>query len=843
MSKKTELKKDLLCMCLLTAAIAAFVIVIFASGHVFGSKVDWANQHVVIPEEFRDSFYRTGSIFQKFAPELGMGQSVYYMSYYGLYSPIILLSFLFPFIPMYIYMSAAGMISLAVSVNLFYVWVRKRRGIPASFIAAALLLFNSTFFYHFHRQIMFVIYMPFMIGALFGVDRLLKKKRPGLLIVCTLCMILTSYYFSVFGILFIGAYTLYRLLAEEKFSIKPLFSVIGSVAVSVLSAGILLIPTMYALTQGRTPTLTSSVPASKLLLPHSNYIYTFYSSYYSWGVTFIYVMCAVAGILSKKRHRAFVSCIAIAAMLFPFISYIFNGRMYVDGKCYLPFLPIMLYSVSGFIEDAVDGKIRLKPLFIASAPFAVFIAACSFTASHWYIPLLDIPFTYLAVALLVRRPAKREILRYAAMLPMFAVILVSFFFSQSNEGYMATDNLKSINNKAYYDLAEDIDDSWRTSVADDLLITPNKLYSTSMRRTSIYSSLTNQNYFDFMRNVFRNEVTFRDNTTMTQPYNLLFNVYSGTRYLLTSGDLTAGYEPIRTQDGVTLAENPNVMPVGYASDRVMSLREFNTLEYPDTLDALLRYTVVDRDLPDVYDGSPVKKIDVGFKYESGELPKYSVENGHYLVSCGKYTTFNVRLDRKIEDSALIVRFRMNKSTPGYSGSTDVEINGVNNALSYANWKYYNENEVFEYVISPKDDFNTLRIKFKKGEYDISDIETFTIPYSAINAYSENVDALAVDTDAKDVVIKGSVNVKNDGFFKLTVPYEPRGFTLLVDGKATDFEKVDTAFIGFPVTAGEHTVELTFTPPMMNVGAAMSCVGVILFAAVEIVTLIRSKRKA
>ena len=71
---------------------------------LFGAKVDWVSQHSVLPDYFRRQFYETGSLFPEFAANIGGGQNIYNFSYYGLLSPVILPSYLFPFVEMGDYM-------------------------------------------------------------------------------------------------------------------------------------------------------------------------------------------------------------------------------------------------------------------------------------------------------------------------------------------------------------------------------------------------------------------------------------------------------------------------------------------------------------------------------------------------------------------------------------------------------------------------------------------------------------------------------------------------------------------------------------------------------------------
>lgn len=89
---------------------------------VFGAKVDWINQHSVIPDYFRRRFYETGSLLPDFAWNIGGGQNIYHLSYYGLFSPVVLLSFFLPFIRMDYYIMGSSILSYIVSVLLFSVF-------------------------------------------------------------------------------------------------------------------------------------------------------------------------------------------------------------------------------------------------------------------------------------------------------------------------------------------------------------------------------------------------------------------------------------------------------------------------------------------------------------------------------------------------------------------------------------------------------------------------------------------------------------------------------------------------------------------------------------------------
>lgn len=162
-----------LCTAALLGALTLFFCWLFIGRFgVFGSKVDWISQHSVIPEYFRQQFYETGDFFPEFAPNIGGGQNIYNFSYYGLYSPVVLLSYLFPAVKMGDYIMMSSICMAALSSILFYLWLRSRDlSRQVSFWSALMLELSGPMIFHSARHIMFVNYMPFLIMALWGIDR------------------------------------------------------------------------------------------------------------------------------------------------------------------------------------------------------------------------------------------------------------------------------------------------------------------------------------------------------------------------------------------------------------------------------------------------------------------------------------------------------------------------------------------------------------------------------------------------------------------------------------------------------------------------------------------------
>ena len=91
-----------------------------------------------------------------------------------------------------------------------YKFLRKSYSPLIAFIGTFIFLTAGFLIFHAHRHLMFINYIPFLILALFGIDNYFEKNKKGLLIISIFLMILTSYYFSVVGILSVSLYGIYK---------------------------------------------------------------------------------------------------------------------------------------------------------------------------------------------------------------------------------------------------------------------------------------------------------------------------------------------------------------------------------------------------------------------------------------------------------------------------------------------------------------------------------------------------------------------------------------------------------------------------------------------------------
>ena len=114
----------------------------------------------------------------------------------------------------------------------------------------------------------------------------------------------------------------------------------------------------------------------------------------------------------------------------------------------------------------------------------------------------------------------------------------------------------------------------------------------------------------------------------------------------------------------------------------------------------------------------------------------------------------------------------------------------------------------------------LTITFSQpGEYTFDELSVISQPMTGLE---EQVAAMKEDT-LEDVEIStnritGNISLDTDKLLCFSIPYS-KGWTLLVDGEETELLQTNVMYMGVPLTAGEHTIELRYTTPYLKVGAA------------------------
>lgn len=828
---------------LLLTGLTLFFCRIFVGRYgIFGAKVDWLSQHSVLPDYFRQQFYATGKLFPEFAANLGGGQNIYHFAYYGLYSPLILPSYLLPFVKMSDYIMAVSITGLTASVLLFYYWLKSRKtDTGTAFILSLMFLLAGPMIGQYSGQIMFVDYMPFLCLALIGVDRYFEQEKSGLFTVSVFLMIMTSFYFSIGGMLSLVLYGLHRYFEqreENRVTVRSFLRdglcFVRSMILAVLMSGFFLVPTALALTGGRSKEQNTSF--ASFFIPQIT-VERFSYSIYGIGLTTLVITVLLTGLLYRKVYEKVLTYGCVIVLVIPVFAYLLNGGLYIRDKVFIPFLPLLCYLISIYLE-----KCRKRELsFIAGMiPYIittifVYMARNQFVSkgigeSIWKVLLAEsilFLICYVLYCALKRyHKETKEILMLALPSVICLAVTMNTFYQMKPDRYVSRklyrDVVEEQNRQAVKEALKDDAGYYRTEQMgsdDENAADLNRIWDVEQNITSIYSSAYNPDYQTFRQKTFGLEEPFRNGMMQSVSKNPVFQRMMGVRYIVSDSDVP-GYTLVKKCGTTGIYQNKDAAPVMYATDRVMTEEEYKKLTFPYNQTAFLEYAVVgehtessDQNIMTAY--APVSLKMANNRTTGGAEQKTMQQEGQKQI--------------------LFLRFRVDNAHP--NKDVAVWINGIRNKLSAKDHVYYNENKIFTYAVPLKDGEDNISVTFGKGKYRLRHVQAYlgSLPERSELLYQSEIQVDKKQTE--DNVIQGTIRVKKDGWFITSIPYD-KHFKIYIDGKETEIQKVNTAFLGCKIESGNHELKIIYHAPGTTTGKILSLIGIAGFLLV----LVREKRK-
>lgn len=333
-----------------------------------------------------------------------------------------------------------------------------------------------------------------------------------------------------------------------------------------------------------------------------------------------------------------------------------------------------------------------------------------------------------------------------------------------------------------------------------------------------------------------------------------------------------------TFDGntVKLYETQNYLPLGYTTSSWLTRSSYNAMSFAQRQQAMLQGAVVEDEdtgaLSALQEAQPVYTdesldyrivCDDNVQYEDG---KFTVTNASGKVTllfdapadCELYvqlTGLNFESHSKYdyyteEEWKEQKEYQLNKInhtlrywTPATSTRLNVACNGADDVIyhytSHHNY-IHNRNDYFFNLYYSEKDRTELTITFSEpGEYTFDQLSVIRQPMTGLE---EQVAAMKEDTlenvEISTNRITGKISLDTDKLLCFSIPYS-KGWTLLVDGEETQLLQTNVMYMGVPLTAGEHTIELRYTTPYLKYGLLLSGVG---FAAFIVLLIYRKVRR-
>ena len=614
---------------------------------VFGSKVDWISQHSVLPDYFRQQFYNTGQLFPEFAANIGGGQNIYNFAYYGLYSPVVLISYFLPFVKMSDYMMAAGVISLLAAVLLFYKWLL-RRGITSrlSFLTALLFLLSGPMIYHSYNQIMFVNYMPFLCLAFLGVDRYFEKQKAGLYTISVFLMILTSFYFSIGGMFALVLYVIYR-YTEGKEKLGENIKILGFVSdgfrfllpmlTAVLMSAVLLVPTAMALAGGREGGHKTALSA--LLIPEIPIFRVVYTPY-GIGLTTLAITVLITGLTYRKLYEKFLHIACIVILAVPLFAYLLNGGLYIRDKVMIPFLPFLCYLIATYLEKQ---KRREISFWAGALPFLLTIVLVYMGREQGkyseYLGWVLVDALVMLVCYLIFYWKKFDWV--LIVVPIGFLALYGVVLHKSADKMIEPAFYEEVTNKQIRTEIEELTEKEngfyrmeQSGTTSENAANLNRIWNMQQYVSSIYSSSYNPAYQKFRTETFLVEQPFRNVLMQSVTENPIYQKLMGVKYILSEQEIT-GYQQEKKVGDVTVYKNEEVLPIAYVTNQMISEKAYEDLEFPYSQLAFLRFAV-GKSVNDTV--NPKEVLNSQVKETGAEIPMEDtkaiekIEDGYHIKS-------------------------------------------------------------------------------------------------------------------------------------------------------------------------------------------------------------------
>lgn len=761
MMKNMNKKRNLIVPAIGILIYLLMIIHVTHGGNLFCDAYDWSSQHVVLPDYMRKQFYTTGKLFPDFAMNLGAGQNIYYIAYYGLLSPIVLFSYLLPFVPMVYYMTGSAIVICILSIILIYRWLSHHLSGTALYVAFFMFTLATPLMYHSHHHLMFVNYLPFMILAMEGMEKYVLNGKKIQLVLSVFLIIMSSYFFSVGAICCLMIYRIYLYLSDHDkriISLKFITDIIRTLCVlmiSVMMSAVLWLPELYVMLSGRASG-GSTFSLMYLFLPHPHILTLLYCAD-GMGLTGLFLICIAGLLFCGKREDRACSILFFIFMIFPLPVYILNGGMYLNGKVLIPFLPLAVLISGHFIRDILD---------IAKGP------ASRRRLSAFFILML-IP------GLIAMSPAHNR----------------NNFFSRSDYpvlkyqkdyGYL----ISKVSEKSGKEIV-------RTDIVNRPAVMANYVHDPGQFRSSIYSSLNNRNYHDYFFTQSGNEISGRSNASIRPVKNPMNSLMLGVRYIIgetedTGNAPVGGYHQIASHGGLSLYENSDVLPIGYA---------------------------VENDFTPVTEDLSTDKIRQTLLSEDG------VSEDSNSIDFNLHSTKHIRIPIQPSDKRRIITISMHVVN-NTKKDMHITINGTKNTLPYDHSRYFNGNNDFHYTLMISPGTDHLRLTASEGDYNVSGITMNSFDYDEYLDWKKNVSAWHPVMHS-DNMLSGQITAASDSVMHITVPYD-NGFTCYVDNRVSTIKKDRYGFISVPVTSGSHEIRLVFHAPYKRAGIIISLAGMLLF---------------
>ena len=634
-------------------------------------------------------------------------------------------------------------------------------------------------------------------------------------------MLFHSFYYILPILVVLGWYW-YQKVGKEF--LRPYLVQVGS---GIGMAALLLVPTALVILEHRRTSADAMNLETGVWEPHMEF---FLYSPYGMGMTVLCLYLLLSG-LANQKYRKNSLCMLLVISL-GWSAYLLNGTLYARGKIMVPFLPLLVLHCVRILQDNYQNQKRWRQWQFLIIVGIMLLAKLLVGYRLGIGICVDVAVLFVISVLLRVRPAWKGL--YALLLIMPVIFYIQ---TGRTEDYVSVEAAKELEAWQKQEYTVDTTDTrYRADTLYEYLNTSNRVNAQINRRSSMYSSVTNQAYSNVYYDYLQTPIRINNRVAIVTEQNPFMLQFMGVRYLeARKGQLPYGYEAVESRGDLVLGENEGVLPVvyGVSGQNTIPEAQFEAADANQKLELLMKQTIVtdeayDKNAADMEEkGEPLYEIkQTVVDGQLSGLPEgldiQKISEDAWLICASKTQSLTYTLDTASQDELLLLQFDVvNKGKQ----AVVIDINNIRNKLSGSHAPYPNGNTRFHYQFAgtKEQPLTKLTITLSKGTYELRNLSWYHCPASLLQEKEYQTVEQDIDLETGNSLFAGTITMPEAGYLVTSIPLQ-RGIQLYVDGKAMTPERVNLAFAGGYLSAGTHTVRLDFTPPGLYWGMGISFAG-------------------
>lgn len=782
-----------------------------SEGKTFIWSIDGLFQHAIALKYIRQyiiNLFTKGS-FPMIDFNLGQGFDVIgTLNYYGFGDPVTLLTVLFPENAMELMYEILIFVRMYLS-GLFVAYLLRTLGkTKTSTILPACILYpfcNYALLGGIRHPMFFngIMYLPLLIAA---VERVITKKKIGLLVFVVSIAFINNYYFMYINTVMAAIYFFVRQIGSYRAKgIKELAGSIGRIVISYIwgtcMGAMLLIPSVYAFLNNVRTTTKIAIPDTFF---GDDYYEKFLKSFVITdndmnmftipGIGILGVIAIVVLLIFRKSSdKKILTLFAIMfiMLLFPMVGKVMNGFSYVTMRFSYGMALILSVAVAFAIDDLKIAK-QFLPYLVTLASIITIVININMIFGENY--------SYNSKDYVNKGTLEKEM----------NTADVKMIKSIKDDSFYRTERLRSRSNKSAY---------------------------CNFNQTGFYYSIIPGKMTDMYVSTCLSDC-YRSYVIKGLENRIGMLALASTKYYVNYGGKSPyGFEKIKeeTIDGkkVCLYENKNYLPLGVTYSSYMTRTDYDKLNPIERELALLNSSVVDNKI--------ANKIFENNKTITGVYTSEMKINNEKNIDAGKSylkTKYGGALEYNfngLKDSLTYIVFKGVHVKDTDQGDTAAEYKSDGNTGNlrvigdYSDGYYYKEASVFNMGYS-KESQNHVDIKFNSNrKYTFKDVYAAMVPASNYdNAASNLKKEVLENVKLSDNHISGNIKASKDKILQLSIPYS-KGYKIYVDGKKTETFSSGIGYIGVKILKGSHNINVTYKSPGIVAGAMLTIISTLFWA--------------